>query len=151
MHCWILDSNKGQGPAFALPFCLLFNRSLASCVFSDRWKLSFVTPIFKSGKRNDVSNYRGIAILSTVGKLFELLVYRYMFEDLKGQLVDCKHGFVKGRSTVSNLLEYSFVLKSIEDGCQVDSIHTDFSKTFDKVRHRLLLDKMSTDVEPSRC
>jgi hypothetical protein len=34
-------------------------------------------------------------------------------------------------------------------GCQVDSIYTDFTKTFDKVRHRLLLQKMSTDVEPS--
>jgi retron-type reverse transcriptase len=33
----------------------------------------------------------------------------------------------------------------------VDSIYTDFSKAFDKVRHRLLLDKMPTDVEPSRC
>jgi hypothetical protein len=57
-------------------------------------------PFFKSGKRNDVSNYRGIAILSTVGKLFELLVYRYMYEDLDGQLADFQHGFVKGRSTV---------------------------------------------------
>jgi hypothetical protein len=82
-----------------------------------------------------VSNYRGIAILSVVGKLFELLVYRHMYEDLKSQLADCQHGFVKNRSTVSNLLEYSsFVLKSIEDGCQVDSIDTDFSKAFDKVR-----------------
>jgi hypothetical protein len=80
-----------------------------------------------------VLNYRGIAILSTVGKFFELLVYRHMYEDLKGQLVDCRHGFVEGRSTVSNLLEYSsFVLKSIDDGCQVDSIYTDFSKAFDK-------------------
>jgi hypothetical protein len=33
----------------------------------------------------------------------------------------------------------------------VDSICTDFSKVLDRVRHRLLLDKMSTDVEPSRC
>jgi hypothetical protein len=75
-----------------------------------------------------------------------------MNELLKGQLADCQHGFVKGRSTVSNLLKYpSFVLKSIEDGCQVDSIYTDFCKSFDKVRHRLLLDKISTDVEPSRC
>jgi hypothetical protein len=32
----------------------------------------------------------------------------------------------------------------------VDSIYTDFSKPFDKVRHRLFLDKMLTDVEPSR-
>jgi hypothetical protein len=56
-----------------------------------------------------------------------------MNEDLKGQLADCQHGFVKDRSTVSNLLlEYSsFVLKSIEDGCQEDSIYTDFFKAFD--------------------
>jgi hypothetical protein len=74
-----------------------------------------------------------------------------MNEDLKSQLADCHYGFVGGRSTVSNLLEYSFfVLKTIEDRCQVDSIYTDSSKTFDKVRHRFLLDKMSTDVEPSR-
>jgi hypothetical protein len=98
-----------------------------------------------------VSNYRGIENFSTVGKFFELLVYRYMYADLKGLLANCQHGFVKGRWTVSNLLEYSsFVLKSIEDRCQVDSIYTDF-KAFDKVRHRLLLGKMSTDVEPSHC
>jgi hypothetical protein len=40
-----------------------------------------------SGKRNDVSNYRGIAILSAIAKLFELLVYRVMYEDLKGRLL----------------------------------------------------------------
>jgi hypothetical protein len=118
-----LDSNKGPGPdgvpplilkncasAFALPLCLLFNRSLASCVFPDWWKFSFVTLIFKSGKRNEVSNvsnYHGIAILSTVGILFELLVYGQMYEDLKDRLADCQHGIVKDRSTVSNLLEYS--------------------------------------------
>jgi hypothetical protein len=63
-----------------------------------------------------------------------------MYEDLKGQLADYQHGFVKGRSTVSNLLEYSsFVLKSIKDGCRVDSIYMDYSEAFNKVRHRLLL------------
>jgi hypothetical protein len=76
----------------------------------------FVTPIFKSGKRNDVSNYRDIALLSRVGKFFELLVYRHMHKDLTGQLVDCQHGFIKGRSTASNLLNSYFDLRSIEDG-----------------------------------
>jgi hypothetical protein len=47
----------------------------------------FVTPIFKSGKRNDVYNYRGVAILS--------MVYRHKYKDLKGQLADCQHRFVK--------------------------------------------------------
>jgi hypothetical protein len=135
-----------------LPHLVIGNRSLETCIFLDRWKLSVVTPIFKSGRRNDISNHRGIAILSAIAKLFELLVYRVMYEDLRDRLADCQHGFVKGRSTVSNLNEISsFVLQSIEDGCQLDSIHTDFSKTFDRVRCRLLLDKMFGDIEPVRC
>jgi hypothetical protein len=36
-----------------------------------------------------------------------------MYENLKGKLAVCQHGNVKGRSTASDLLEYSsFVLKS---------------------------------------
>jgi hypothetical protein len=78
-----LDSNKGPGsddvPPWILKSCasdfaflsLLLNRSLTFCVFLDFYF------IFKSEKRNDVSNYRGIAILSTVGKLFELLLCSY--------------------------------------------------------------------------
>jgi hypothetical protein len=54
------------------------------------------------------------------------------------------YGFVKSRSTVSNLIEYSsFVLKLLEKDCHVDSIYTDFSKAFDRERNCLLLDKMS--------
>jgi hypothetical protein len=62
-----LDDAKGPGPdgvpslvvlksfvcAFAVPSYLLF-----ISVFLDAWKLSFVPPFFKSGRRNDVVNYR---------------------------------------------------------------------------------------------
>jgi hypothetical protein len=37
----------------------------------------------------------------------------------------------------------SFVLNSIKDGNQVDSIYMDFSKAFDRVRHQLLLNEMA--------
>jgi hypothetical protein len=43
------------------------------------------------------------------------------------------------------------VQNSIEDGNQVDSIYTDFSKAFDRVRHQLLLNEMSVGIEPARC
>jgi retron-type reverse transcriptase len=43
------------------------------------------------------------------------------------------------------------VLNSIEDGNQVYSIHTDFSKAFDRVRHQLLLNEMSVGIKPTRC
>jgi hypothetical protein len=136
-----LDAWKGPGPdnvppvvlkncatAFAIPLTLMFNKSLVTCVFPKKWKLSFITPIFKDGKRNDVSNYRGIAILSIIPKRLELLVYRVMYNNLKNLISNNQHGYMKNRSTVTNLMEYaSFVLKSIENGTQVDSIYTEFS------------------------
>jgi hypothetical protein len=66
-----------------------------------------------------------------------------MYNDLKNVMSINQHGFMKNRSTIANLLEYaSFVLNSIEDGNQVDSIYTDFSKAFDRVRHQLLLNEI---------
>jgi hypothetical protein len=53
---------------------------------------------------------------------------------------------------VTSLLEYaSFVLNSVEEGWQVDSVYTDFSKAYDRVRHQLLLEKMSGVIESARC
>jgi hypothetical protein len=75
-----------------------------------------------------------------------------MYNDLKNLMAINQHGFMKNRSTITNLLEYaSFVLNSIEDGNQVDSVYTDFSKAFDRVFHQLLLDEMSVGIEPARC
>jgi hypothetical protein len=81
--------NKGSGPdgippiilkncasAFAKPLSLLFNRSMTTSIFPDRWKVSYVTPIFKKARRNTVEDYRGVAILFAIPKRFELLVYR---------------------------------------------------------------------------
>jgi hypothetical protein len=72
-----LDVNKGFGPhgippiilkncasAFAKPLSLLFNRYMATSVFPDRWKVLYVTSIFKKGyRRNNVEDYRFVACL----------------------------------------------------------------------------------------
>jgi hypothetical protein len=89
-----------------------------------------------------------VAISSSIPKRFELLVYRGMYNDLKNLMAINQHGFMKNRSTITNLLDYaSFVLNSIEDGNQVDSVYT----AFDRVFHQLLLDEMSVGIEPARC
>jgi hypothetical protein len=73
---------------------------LATRVFPDRWKVSYVTPIFKKGRRNNVEDYRGVAILSAIPKRFELLVYRGMYNDLKPLMSINQHGFMKNRLLV---------------------------------------------------
>jgi hypothetical protein len=68
-----------------------------------------------------------------------------MYNDLKNLMSINQHGFM-------NLLEYaSFVLNSIVDGNQIDSIYTDFSKAFDRVHHQLLLNEKFVGIEPARC
>jgi hypothetical protein len=58
--------------------------------------------------------------------------------------MSAQHGFFKGRSTVTNSIEFtSYVLNCMENSVQVDAIYTDFFKAFDKVSHRLLLRKLA--------
>ena len=44
----------------------IFNLSIGSGIFPSEWKIAKVTPIFKSGERNEPNNYRPISVLPTV-------------------------------------------------------------------------------------
>ena len=62
-------------------------------------------PIFEKGNINDVENYRGIPLLSTLGKLFtRILNNRLTFwSDTFNILCDTQSGFRKSHSTVDNI------------------------------------------------
>jgi hypothetical protein len=54
-----------------------------------------------------------------------------------------QYGFIKGRSTVLQLLHIADDwIKSLDDGGQIDIIYTDFEKAFDKVPHKRLISKL---------
>ncbi|KAF0765225.1 Uncharacterized protein FWK35_00008108 [Aphis craccivora] len=62
-------------------------------VFSDKWKANSVTPIFKSGDRTDVTNYRPISIIiSHIAKIFESLVYNSVLKSVDNILINEQHG-----------------------------------------------------------
>lgn len=152
-----LDKNKGAGPdgippvflrntaeRIAKPLLTIFNDSLASGVFPTKWKASFISSIFKAGDRTDVRNYRAVAILSAIPKLFEKIICDKLSIRLRHFIDLNQHGFMKKRSTTTNLSDYaSYLLKNLENGFQIDAAYTDFSKAFDKVDHKLLLFKLS--------
>lgn len=127
------------------PLKLLFNKSLCTGVFPNKWKISKITPVFKSGKRSDISCYRGIATTSTIPKLFEILVCDAFKKIIPRHLSFNQHGFMPGRSTTTNLVEFTNItMKSIENHQQVDTIYTDFSKAFDSIDHKRVLMKLDT-------
>ena len=56
---------------------------------------------------------------------------------------ESQHGFRSGRSCLSQLLEhYDTVLSILEDGANADVVYLDFAKAFDKVDHRIVLNKI---------
>ena len=63
-----------------------------------------------------------------------------MFQYLR----DCHHGFLRGRSTVSQLvLVHDDWAKVLDNQWQVDVVFLHFSKAFDLVNHSLLIRKLS--------
>ena len=56
-----------------------------------------------------------------------------------------QHGFISGRSTTTQLLNYlDKCVETIVDGGVVDSIYMDFAKAFDSVPHRRLIAKLQS-------
>ena len=85
-----------------IPLCLLFNQSLKQGIFPQMWKITRVTPIFKNGTRSDISCYRGIASLSSIPKLFELVICNSFRTVIPRCISLSQHGFMPKRSTTTN-------------------------------------------------
>lgn len=129
--------------ALAFPLSILFNTSIKHGYFPKLWKNSYIIPLFKSGNKSNVANYRGIAKLSAIPKLFEKCLMDYFCHRLSSIISTTQHGFKKGCSISTNLLHLTtLVNRGFVHGQHTDVIYTDFSKAFDKVNHNLLLQKL---------
>lgn len=151
-----IDLNKSPGPDQIPPIFLhnfaqhlseplyyIFNKSLSSGTFPSAWKSSYLIPIHKNGNKSNVDNYRGIALLSIIPKLFEKIICDKISPLINPLLNEEQHGFRKGRSTTTNLMVFtSSLLCNMDKGHQIDVVYTDFSKAFDRVNHDILISKL---------
>uniref|UniRef100_A0A8C5PGW6 Reverse transcriptase domain-containing protein n=1 Tax=Leptobrachium leishanense TaxID=445787 RepID=A0A8C5PGW6_9ANUR len=82
-----------------------------------------------------------------MGKLMETVLKERIVEHLKThRLQDQKqHGFTSGRSYQTNLIDFfDWVTQIIDTGGAVDIAYLDFSKAFDTVPHRRLINKLQS-------
>lgn len=134
---------KNCSSSLAVPLSIIFNISLKYGYFPKIWKESYIIPLFKSGNKSFISNYRGIAKLSDIPKLFEKCIVDSLTHQVSSLLTPLQHGFRKGLSAMTNILHLTtLVNRAFINGYQTDVIYTDFSKAFDKVNHNLLLTKL---------
>ena len=89
----------------SLPLCTLFNLSLQTGFVPESYNEGNVCLIFKKDDPSLPRNYRPITLLNSEDKVFERLVFKYLYNHLRDNniLTSLQSGFIPGDSTVNQL------------------------------------------------
>ena len=136
---------KELSKSIMVPLCRIFNKSIMEGRLPNEWKEAHITPIHKKGPKTSPGNYRPVSLTSVVGKLMESIVRdKLVSHMMENQLFcDTQHGFVPGRSCMTQLLVTLELWSEMMDvGDPIDVIYLDFRKAFDTVPHKRLIRKL---------
>ena len=134
---------KNCAGALYTPIHHLFAQSLLHGKLPREWKTHLITPVFKSGDRSSVKNYRPISLLCSLSKVLERLVFDQMIIFLSPKISITQFGFLKGKSTQQQLLLIvNLVSNNLDKNLATDIAYLDLRKAFDTVPHGLLLHKL---------
>ena len=136
---------KELSSELSFPFCSLFNQSIEAGNLPVSYKEANVCPIPKKGDLSVVSNHRPISLLNAEVKVFERLIFKYLYNHLRDNnlLFSFQSGFIPGDSTVNQLtFLYNTFCQALDSGKDVRAVFCDISKAFDRVWHTGLLYKL---------
>jgi hypothetical protein len=113
-------------------------------VFPQVWKHATILPLCKGrGNRSKPDSYRPISLCSSLGKLLEKVAHKQLvsFLNSNDRLHPSQHGFTKGKSTLTNLLQCdSHIAECLAKRHPFDIVTFDFCKAFDKASHRSVIE-----------
>lgn len=116
--------------------CNLFNKIFECGVFPEEWSEGYIIPLHKKGNLNDAENYRGITLLSALGKLFTRVVNNRLSEwsEKYFVLIEAQAGFRANMSTVDDIFVlHGLISHILNHGKKLYCAFIDFTKAFDYV------------------
>ena len=122
----------------------LFNMSIMECIFLSCLKFGRVIPIFESGRKGQMTNYRPITTPPVSAKFFEKLAHkRIMCFINRFNLINTNQfGFLAGQNTADAVTEFlDETCDAINQNRVLLTLFLDFSKAFDTVDHEIFLMK----------
>lgn len=123
------------------------NICLEQGTFPSRLKIAVIKPIYKSGDKTQMTNYRPISILPYISKIIEKVIHVRIMEHVSINNIICPNqfGFRKGYSTYMPLLILQDkIIRGFESNKINCGIYLDLRKAFDTVDHSILLLKLNS-------
>ena len=137
---------------FSVPLTHIYNLSISSGVFPDRWKTATITPLPKVKDVTEMGELRPVSLTNDLGKILEGLITKVMIADIKDNIDHRQYGNLKGRSTSHYLI---YLLDEIHRGLEgkntiANLVLIDFRKAFDYVDHNVAIaDLIELGCRPS--
>ena len=90
---------------------------------------------FKDGDKLDCKNYRGIALLPQIGKIYERILEQRLRICVEKELGEWQYGFRPGRSTMDLIFTLKIMLeKAWEWDIDMFTVFLDLEKAFDRIQ-----------------
>ena len=131
----------------------IFNKILELEHFPSVWAKGNIVPIFKSGDSKNTNNYRGITLLSCVGKLFTRIINDRLSEwaERNSIITEAQLGFRKGRGTVDCLFILNGLIQlMLNKGKKLYCCFIDYEKAFDYIDRAALWSKLLKEKVSSK-
>lgn len=123
----------------------LINTSICTGIYPSELKSGIVRPIYKKGSKGDYDSYRPITILPVLDKICEKYICNeiHTFYKTYNTLSTDQYGFQSKKSTTQLLSNFTdYVNKCLDQKEHVLVIFIDYSKAFDTLQHKVLLQKL---------
>ena len=127
------------------PLTIIINQMIVTGIFPDQLKISKVIPLYKAKDQTILSNYRPIALLPSISKIFEYVlleqITNYFLDN--NMLSPQQYGFRSNHSTELAALNLVDELTyKLDRGTIPLNIYMDLSKAFDTLIHEILISKL---------
>ena len=124
-------------------FLAILNFVFMRCCYPLAWCYSKLIVLFKSGNRMMCNNYRGISIMDTLSKIYDILLLNRL--KLWCHIDQCQAGAQKGRGCLEQIVTLRLLCDYVKyKKVKLYVLFVDFSKAYDRVPQEKLIERLKS-------